>query len=108
MAAPSPPKLGIVTLQRRTKLVWLLVFGAFAAGFILGRPWSMAVGGFVLTSFTLAVAANFRGLADTYPTRTGFGPFWQEQSPAMIRAGFGLFAAIGALVCITGVVRLAA
>jgi hypothetical protein len=90
------------------KFIWLLVFAAFAAGFILGRPWSMALGGLVLTSFTLALAANFRGLADTFPTRTGFGPVWQERSPAMIRATFGFFAVGGAAVCITGVVRLIA
>jgi hypothetical protein len=96
----------IVTLQRKIGGVWLLVFAAFAAGFVIGRPWSMAIGGLAVTTFALAIVANVGGLADAMPRRTGVGPFWREQSPATTRLTFGLFAFIGALVFVTGLVRL--
>ena len=62
----------------------------------------------MLASFALAVAVNCRGLADTFPTRSGFGPIWQEWSPAMVRATFALFGAIGAIVFVAETVRLLA
>ncbi len=87
-------------------IVWLAVFGLFAAGLAIGRPWSMAIGGIAVASFAMPVATNFHGFADVMPRRSGLGPFWHEQSPAMIRLTFGLFALMGILVFGVSVFRL--
>jgi len=94
-----------VPKQRQTFGGWLLVFAVFAGGLIIGRPWSLALGGIALLSFALALATNWHGLLDAMPRRT-VGPFSGGHSAGAMRATFGVFAAIGALVFATGLVQL--
>jgi hypothetical protein len=91
--------------RNRIFLGWLvtglIVFGCFVSG--VGLLW--VVGGVLIATWGVAVAWNYRGMADAMPTRTGFGPFWQETSRGMIRLTFAFFTLWGVGLAVVGIVR---
>lgn len=106
----------------KLRLAWYLVFAVVVAGMFIGSPWLFAIGGLTLFTFSLAIATNWRGSLDGMQRAEGFGPFsGLRGSDALrgtfapfsgprgrdnLRATFALFAAIGALLLVTGLVRL--
>jgi hypothetical protein len=94
-----------VVPRNRIFLSWLLtgliVFGCFVSG--VGLLWVAA--GLLIAAWGVAVAANYRGTADAMPTRTGFGPFWQETSRGMIRFIFSFFALWGVGLAVAGIIK---
>jgi hypothetical protein len=84
-----------------------LVFAVFAGALFIGRPWSLALGGLVLLMFALALGTNWRGALDAMP-RGAACPFAGPQGATALRATFLLFGAIGAVVFVTGLVKLVA
>jgi hypothetical protein len=66
--------------------VWLAWLATSIVGFALWIseiPVLWMLDGLILFGWGLAVATNYRGVAQAFPRRTGIGPFWQETSPAM-------------------------
>ena len=91
--------------KRGVFIGWLVsgavVFVCFASG--LGPLWIVA--GLLITAWGVAVATNYRGAADAMPSRTGFGPFWQETSRGMIRFIFTFFALWGIGLAVAGIFK---
>ena len=101
---------------------WLLVWAVASAGLIIGSPWSFAIGGLALFTFSLAVTTNWCGLLDGMQRAEGSDPFSELRGRNALRAtlapfsglrgrdnlraSFALSAAIGALLLVTGLVRL--
>jgi hypothetical protein len=73
-----------------------VAFAAFAVGGQERRPLLLTLAGAIVGGWGLAIAANYRGIADALPRREGTGPFRLEYSRAMIRLVFGGFAVWGA------------
>jgi hypothetical protein len=73
-------------------LTGLFAFAALASG---NRP-LIAVAGALIAVWGAGVAANYRSAADRIASRRlGIGPFWQQQSPAMVRLTGGVAMFIG-------------
>jgi hypothetical protein len=92
-------------MRRRVFISWLFTGIVIFLLFLTGSGLAWLVVGLLLLGWGLAVASNYRGIADAMPTRHGIGPFWQQTSPAMLRLMFAFFAVMGVLFLIEGIAR---
>jgi hypothetical protein len=93
------------TRGRRLMAGWLLtdlfIFGLMLRWSDQDVVWGIA--GALFLAWGLAVATNFRGIADDFPRRWVVGPWRNDRSRATVRRGFAFFAVWG-LVVLTGMI----